>query len=60
MTAKEFLVNALLRIAGSGVFGKPNFHTRKEWASDIKSAAFDLLESAKESGCIEDEADKPP
>ena len=58
MTANEFIVNAMLQIAGSGVFGKPNFHYRKKWAWNVQTAARELLERA--SGYIEDEPDKPP
>jgi hypothetical protein len=52
MTESEFFCQALLVIAGSGVFGKPNFHYNKEWAADIESAAAALLDVAIENQCV--------
>lgn len=61
MTKKEFLRNALLQIAGSGVFGKPNYHYMIGWAKDVEQAAAALLDVAIDNHCLEDdEPDKPP
>lgn len=61
MTDTEFFSNALLRIAGSGVFGKPNFHYLKGWATDVEQAAAALLDVAIENNCVTiDKPDKPP
>ena len=58
MTESEFFSNALLQIAGSGVFGKPNFYIKKQWAKDIEDAAHTLLNVAIENNCLEQ--DEPP
>lgn len=57
MTESDFFARALLSIAGSGVFGKPNFHYMKEWAKDVEQAAAVLTDVADESHCLE--ADEP-
>lgn len=52
MTESEFFSNALLQIAGSGVFGKPNYHYMKGWAVDIEEAADALLDIAIKNHCL--------
>lgn len=58
MTENEFFGNALLQIAGSGVFGKPNFHYLKGWATDVEQAAAALTDVAIENNCLT--SDEPP
>lgn len=54
MTKSEFYSRALLAIAGSGVFKKPNFHYNKDWAADIHAAATTLLHVAIENNSLDD------
>lgn len=63
MTKKEFLAKALLSIACSGVYGKPNFHYMEDWAEDVKTAAKALLDVAIKNNVVSDdeaEQEQPP
>ena len=60
MTEDEFFSNALLQIAGSGVFGKPNFHYMKGWATDVEQAAAALLDVAIENNCVTSNVPEQP
>lgn len=58
MTKAEFLVKAMLKIAGNSAFGNDyqgGYYSIEEWAKKIREAAYALLDKAEEDCMISEE-----
>lgn len=58
MTKAEFLVKAMLKIAGNSAFGNDyqgGYYSIDAWARKIKDAAYALLDAAENDCMISDE-----
>ena len=57
MTRAEFLVKAMLKIAGNSAFGNDyqgGYYSIDAWARKIKDAAYALLDAAENDCMIDD------